>query len=267
MSQSQSQRSSNGSDASTLETWSDSDDIVNSRKGRIVSSKRPAIGGTFIITCDLWRPSTKGTSPSPRMLESNNGGAFILDHLLDAKEGQDINGNPNSAGLAHIRHVVERVGRLPYRFDIDLGEDGCFGQWTATYYPNIDTGSNPVLYTGCKTLPDKSDPGRVPMAIKCSAGPVTIEWTNVWISTTAQNAGHADTVDVVAPAGYTSRWDQAENSQKYSGHTADKFLAVPGIEAPEYRMVQPASGAGLATHCRGSMVVYKTRLSTRAAGD
>lgn len=125
-----SQRSSNDP---APETWSDTDDIVDSRKGRIVSSRRPAVGGTFIITCDLWHPSTKGWNPSPRMLESNNGGTFILDHLLDAKEGQDINGNPNSAGLAHIRHVV------PYRFDIDIGEDGCFGQWTATYYPNIDT--------------------------------------------------------------------------------------------------------------------------------
>jgi hypothetical protein len=245
------------------ETWSDSDDIVNSRKGRIVSSFRPAVGGTFVITCDLWRPSTQGTSPSPRMLESNNGGSFILDHLLDARDGRDINMNPNSAGLAHIRHVVERIGKLPYRFDIDVGEDGSFGQWTATYYPNIDNSSNPVLYTGCKSLPDKTDPGRVPMAIKCSEAPVNIEWTNVWISTTAQNSGHAGAVDVIAPEGYTSRWDQPENSEKYSGHTADKFRVEPGIEAPEYRLAQPASGAGIATHCRGSMVVYRTRLSAR----
>ena len=115
------------------ETWSDSDDIVDSRKGRIVSSFRPAIGGTFVITCDLWRPSTKGSNPSSMMLESNNGGSFILDHLLYAKQGQGINGNPNAAGLAHIRHVVERINRLPLPFDIDVGEDGCFGQWTATY--------------------------------------------------------------------------------------------------------------------------------------
>jgi hypothetical protein len=249
------------------ETWSDSDDIRDSRKGRITSSFRPAIGGTFVITCDLWRPSTRGSNPSSMMLESNNGGSFILDHLLDAKVGQEIHGNPHCAGLAHIRHVVERINKLPYRFDIDIGEDRCWGQWTATYYPNIDNGSNPVLYTGYKVLPEKSDPGRVPMEIKCSEAPVTIEWTNVWISTTAQNAGHADTVDVVAPAGYTSRWDQAENSQTYSGHTADKFRVEPGIEAPEYRLVQPASGAGIATHVRGSMVVYRTRLSTRTGED
>lgn len=259
-----SQRSSNDP---APDTWSDTADIVDSRKGRIGSSRRPAVGGTFIITCDLWTPSTKGTNPSPRMLESNNGGTFILDHLLYAQQGQNISGNENAAGLAHIRHVVERIGRLPYRFEIDLGEDGCFGQWTATYYPNIETSSNPVVNTGCKTLPDKSDPGRVPMVIKCSEGPVTIEWTNVWISTTAHNGGHADTVDVVAPEGYTSRWDQAENSQKYAGHTADKFRETPGIEAPEYRMIQPPSGPGLATHCRGSLVVYKTRLSTRPAED